>query len=189
MKRYWRSAVAMTAIVCLVGAVAPVGGIAFPPSVAVDGRTLVLNGAGLRVFFLMVDGYASALYLPAPAHDLDAVLAEPGPKAVRTVFLHAASASQLRDELGRIHDGYCRRVSCDAADENAYRTLRDHETPVRPGDSETLLVAADGVTVSRNGTVIVRLADAHFGNALLGSMLGPSAPTSGYRSGMLGLAD
>ena len=170
------------------GAMPSLGGVAFPPSVAVDGATLVENGAGLRVFFLVVRGYVSALYVAHAAHDVSAILAEPGPKEIRTVFLHPASAEQLHGELDRIHDAYCARASCDAAEERDYAALVAHETPVRAGDSETFLVSDQGVTISRNGTEAVEIPDPKFGAALLGSMLGPSAPTARYRNGLLGLA-
>ncbi len=169
-------------------AAASAGGVTFPPSVDEAGRTLVENGAGLRVFFLVVDGYASALYLPRPAHDLSDVLAEPGPKEIRTVFLHAASAEQLRHELARIHDTYCAHAACPASDERAYATLLSHQAPVRAGEGEQMLLTAGGVTVSRDGAPPFTIADPHFGDALLASMLGPSAPTARYRRGLLGLA-
>ncbi len=165
-----------------------VGGFASPPTVAVDGTTLVENGAGLRVFFLVVRGYASALYVSHVAHDASAILAEPGPKEIRTVFLHAASAEQLRNELGRIHDAYCARDARDAVEQRDYAALVAHETPVRAGDSETFLVSDQGVSVTRNGAEAVAIPDPKFGAALLLSMLGPSAPTSRYRNGLLGLA-
>ena len=165
-----------------------VGGVSFPPTVAVDGTTLVENGAGLRVFFLVVRGYASALYVAHAAHDASAILAEPGPKEIRTVFLHAASAEQLRNELGRIHDAYCARAACDAVEQRDYAALVAHETPVRAGDRETFLVSDQGVSVTRNGAEAVAIPDPKFGAALLDSMLGPSAPTARYRNGLLGLA-
>ena len=170
------------------GAASTIGGVAFPPSVAVDGTTLVENGAGLRVFFLVVQGYVSALYVAHVAHDASEILAQPGPKEIRTVFLHAASAGQLRGELDRIHDAYCARTTCDATEEGHYAALVAHETPVHAGDSETFIVSDRGVTVRRNGTETVAIPDPQFGAALLGSMLGPSAPTARYRKGLLGLA-
>ncbi len=173
---------------CTAGAATSVAGVAFPASVAVDGTKLVENGAGLRVFFLVVQGYVSALYVDHIAHDASKILAEPGPKEIRTVFLHAASAEQLRDELGRIHDRYCAHTACGADEEHNYEELVAHETPVQAGDHETILVSDRGVTVSRNGTEAVAIADPRFGAALLRSMLGPSAPTARYRNGLLGLA-
>ena len=182
------AAVPLAAAPAVAAAAVTVGGASFPPSVEAAGHTLVLNGAGLRVFFLVVDGYATGLYVPSPAHDAGAVIAEPGPKEIRTVFLHAASADQLRSELGRIHDAYCAHTTCPVADEAAYHALSAHETPVRAGETEAFLLTDDGVSVSRDGAPVLTIADPHFGTALLASMLGASSPTPHYRRALLGLA-
>lgn len=158
-----------------------------PSNVTVDGQALVLNGAGVRVFFMMVNGYRTGLYLRAPAHDATSILAEPRPIEIRTVFLHGATTADLRGELNRIHDSYCARNPCPAADQAAYQDLLAHEAPVRAGDTETLVIDQQGIAVSRDGATAHLIDDPHFGVALLASMIGPSAPTAGFRRGLLGL--
>jgi hypothetical protein len=179
--------IALLAVTLLAGSPAARAAPALPPSVTVDGQVLLLNGSGLRVFFLVVDGYRSGLYLRSPAHDAASVLAEGAPMEIRTVFLHAADASDLRGELNRIHDAYCARNLCSDADAAAYRTLLAHEEPVRAGDTEVIVIDGRGVLISRDGGPPLVIADAHFGTALVGSMLGPSAPTAGFRRGLLGV--
>ncbi len=164
-----------------------IDGATFPDTIQADGATLALNGAAARVFFMMVDGYASSLYVRQPAHDLGTIEGEPNPKLIRTVFLHNASAAQLRTELTRIHRRYCASNACAAADDSSYQTMLDHIQAVTAGESETLLVTDRGVVVTLGAGAALQIDNPHFGVALLGSMLGESAPTERLRRGLLGL--
>lgn len=58
---------------------------------SLEGQSLVLNGAGLRRFFLF-DIYVLALYLPAAVHDAHSVLDRDTPRQVRITLLHDVSA-------------------------------------------------------------------------------------------------
>lgn len=72
---------------------AEVGGIKLDDKVAVGGQDLVLNGAGIRTK-LMFKVYVGALYLPAKATSLDAVLAR-SPRRVQLTLLRDLSADDL----------------------------------------------------------------------------------------------
>jgi len=79
---------------CLMTTVMPLGakqfaGVDIPDTVtlAEDGPSLVLNGAGIRKKFFM-DIYVGALYLPAKTGDAAAILADTGPASVLMHFLY-----------------------------------------------------------------------------------------------------
>ena len=70
-----------------------VGGVKLDDKLAVGGQDLVLNGAGIRTK-LMFKVYVGALYLPAKAGSLDAVLAK-APRRVQLTLLRDLSADDL----------------------------------------------------------------------------------------------
>lgn len=163
-----------------------VGGVAFPATYPVDGRTLVLNGAGVRVFFHIVDGYATALYLPSPVHTAQGVIDAPNPKVIFTHFLHDASLARIEAEYQRIHARYCAAYACTPQADAGYRTFVAHLGPVTAGETQVLLITDQGVDVTRNGQKIVTIPDPAFGTDLVRSLVGVAAPTEGYRHALIG---
>ena len=73
-------------------------GVKVPPSVEVNGQSLVLNGAGLRTFSLLmvpIKIYVAAFYAPGPLRSEAEVLASPGPLEFSFTFLRAVGASDV----------------------------------------------------------------------------------------------
>jgi Chalcone isomerase-like len=68
-------------------------GVTYPPTAAVGGTTLQLNGAGIRYKFVKV--YTAGLYLTGKATTTDAVLAAAGPKRMHVVMLRDIDANEL----------------------------------------------------------------------------------------------
>lgn len=101
MKRYIASCLLTAAAALLppsASAAFEVRGIAFPDRMEVDRQPLHLNGAGVRVKFI-VDVYAASLYLPQPGRTPEAALGQPGPKSVHAVMLRDVSASDFVDAM------------------------------------------------------------------------------------------
>jgi hypothetical protein len=69
-------------------------GVRFPPAVQLGGRTLVLNGAGIR-WRLVVRVYTAGLYLAARASTPEAVLGAAGPKRLHVVMLRDIDGNDL----------------------------------------------------------------------------------------------
>lgn len=75
---------------------AEIEGVTFADSVSVDGRTLYLNGMGLRkktIFNVKV--YAAALYLTAPMQDPDLILASDEPKRLDITFMRNVEGKDI----------------------------------------------------------------------------------------------
>ena len=73
-------------------------GVVIPSTAQVDGRSLQLNGAGLRTFTLLlvpIRIYVATLYTPAPIHSADAMMASPGPVQFDFTFLRAVGQSDV----------------------------------------------------------------------------------------------
>lgn len=75
-----------------------VGGITFEDRCEVAGKSLVLNGAGLRTK-LIIKVYAVGLYLPGREQNPGAVLNQPGPKSVHITMLRDVRGSDLSEAL------------------------------------------------------------------------------------------
>ncbi|GAJ28217.1 chalcone isomerase family protein [Acidomonas methanolica] len=166
-----------------------VAGVVFPETLPVGGTVLKLNGVGVRVFFHLVNGYATGLYVVTPAHDAEAVMNEPNPKVIYTQFLHDASEHRIREEYDAIHARYCKVNACGEKNEAAYATFMAHQTAAEGGTSQTILITDQGVSVQRGGKEIVHIDNPDFGKALVASLVGPAAPTESYRNGILGVED
>lgn len=75
-----------------------VAGVTFEDRCEVAGKTLVLNGAGLRTK-LIIKVYAVGLYLPGRDQNPTSVLAQPGPKSVHITMLRDVRGSDLSEAL------------------------------------------------------------------------------------------
>lgn len=69
-------------------------GVKYEPSVQVGGRSLQLNGAGIR-YKAIFKVYTAGLYLPAKAATTEAVLAMQGPKKLHIVMLREIDGNEL----------------------------------------------------------------------------------------------
>src|SRR5262249_44580551 len=96
-----RRAVAIAAVLLLapLGAAAvEVAGVSFPPTVQAGGKTLTLNGAGLRTrFFFKV--YAIGLYLEHSSSDARAILAADEVRRAELHMLRSVSGSEMGDAI------------------------------------------------------------------------------------------
>ena len=165
---------------------AQAAGVAFPATYPAAGQTLQLNGTGVRVFFAVVKGYASALYVSQPTHDAAALLGEPDPKVLFTHFLHNASVAQLRREFSNIHDHYCARNACTPVNEASYQSMLAHLAPVARGDTEAYIVTGAGLQVMHDDKPAFTIDNPAYGHIFLAALLGATSPTPGYRAGLLG---
>lgn len=71
-----------------------VAGVKYEDSMAVGGKQLVLNGAGVRNKFV-VKVYTAGLYLEAPQSTVEGVMKSEGPKRVRLVMMMNISTDDL----------------------------------------------------------------------------------------------
>lgn len=161
-------------------------GVDVPESVKVGGKTLQLNGAGVRTKFFF-DIYIGALFLPAKVTTYSEVLAMPGPKQVSMTFLYDEVA---REKLTAAWDeGFENNLP-----ENALTALKDRLeqfnglfVTANKGDVFTFTFLADGTTrVVFNGKEAGRIAGEDFQQALLLVWLGDNPADSGLKKGMLG---
>src|SRR5579884_1887971 len=75
---------------------ASLAGVTLPDTQQVAGKTLVLNGMGVRTKY-MVKVYVAGLYLEQKSTDASDIIKSDTPKQIVMRFLHGASKSQMAD--------------------------------------------------------------------------------------------
>ena len=168
---------------------AEVEGVRLPDTVAVDGATLRLNGAGVRTKFFF-DIYVGALYLARPAHTAREVLDDPGPKRVRMVFLYDHVDRERMAHGWR--EGFRRNqpARAMAALDERLRAFSALFGDARRGDVFDLDFLRDGATrVMKNGRELGRIPGRDFQRALLAVWLGRHPADGDLKAAMLGRAD
>lgn len=173
---------------------ADVHGTSFPDKVTIagEGPTLVLNGAGERKI-LLFRIYAIGLYLPRQARTLEEVLAMQGPKRMHMVMLrNDITAKQVHDYvLARMEDD---TQAAEMAQMRARLAELDRiieaERVIHKGGTITLdYVPGQGTIIRVNGVVKAEpIPGQDFYNALLRIWLGDNAKSLALRDQLLGRA-
>jgi len=175
-------------VVCTVSSAAAleIGGVELPASTAVAGKSLNLNGAGLRtkLFFKI---YAGGLYLAAKSHDAKAIINAEEPMLVRMHFIYdGVSAKKLQngwkegfeltapDAGGGLKAGIVTFVAMfsDEAKENDVYTISWQPN--------------HGTDVSKNGSLLGTIKGLDFKKALFAIWLGKEPVDDDLKEGMLG---
>jgi hypothetical protein len=164
-------------------------GVKFEPTAQLGGKTLVLNGAGIR-YKAIFKVYAAGLYLPGHATTPEATYSAVGPKRVRIVMYREIDAN----ELGKLFtQGMEKNVSAQEFTRAINGTIRLGELFAR----KKKLVAGDyfdvdwvpgtGTTIVVNGKPEIEpIKEPEFFTALLSIWLGKSPADTQLRLALLG---
>jgi hypothetical protein len=163
---------------------ANLAGVTLPDTVNAGGKTLVLNGMGIRTK-MMVKVYVGGLYLEQKSSDANAIIKSDAPKQIVMKFLHGASKSQMTDAFDEgFHDN-----APDAAKSMKAQIdqLLGGLDAVKTGDEMVFTyVPGTGSSLAINGQNKVTIADPAFGPVLFSVWLGPKPPNTDLKKGMLG---
>jgi Chalcone isomerase-like len=163
-------------IVALAGGAwaATLDGVPVPETVEADGKTLHLNGFGLRTYsILRFHIYVAALYLEHPSADPNAILNSPGTKLLTVSFLHDVSAERARRSW---QDGLKQNYlppSC-TLDANEVATFLAHVPAMRAGERFALLFDAHGAEIEMDDQPFGVIPRPEFAEAMLATFLGPN---------------
>jgi hypothetical protein len=185
----------MRAPICLLCAVtlitpalgAELAGVTMPDSTTVDGKTLVLNGLGLReATFLKIDVYVAGLYLETKSSDAQAILgATTETKKIVMQFVRNVKQSKMEEAW---REGF---------EKNAGDALAEFEERIgkflgwipaaKTGSTMGLtFLPGKGVQVEIDGAIQGSVPGDDFARLLLSIWLGPDPPNAGLKDGMLG---
>lgn len=165
---------------------AEVGGIKLDDKVSAGGHGLVLNGAGIRTK-LMFKVYVGALYLPAKATTLDAVLAR-SPRRVQLTLLRDLSADDLVGALveGLENNNSPAELAALKPQTEQLVTIMKSIGQVKTGGVVTLDFIDGETRIAYGGQAKGTIAGAPFNAALTRVWLGDKPAQADLRKAMLG---
>ncbi len=159
-------------------------GVKLPDTLSVGGKTLRLNGLGLRkkAFFKV---YVGGLYLESLSKDPHAILAADGPKAMTMHFLRGIGRATLVEAY---QEGFTANAKEKAAAQKAnVDRFLSLVVDVKDGSEMTLTYApGTGTTVFRDGKEAGKIEGKEFAEALFSIWLGPKPPSEDLKKGLLG---
>jgi hypothetical protein len=158
-------------------------GVQIPDTVEVDGKTLKLNGAGVRtkIFFKV---YVAGLYLEDTTKSAQEAISADGTKRVTLVLLRDLDKNQVSEA---IREGFQKNTTNMAALKDRLDKLSGMFSDVKKGQQMVLTyVPGKGTTVAVNGTEKGTIEGKDFNDALLAVWLGKQPVDEDCKKGMLG---
>jgi hypothetical protein len=172
-------------VIARAGSAAEISGVKLPDEVTVQGKTLKLNGTGLRqATILKFNVYAGGLYLENGMHDGDAIANSDQVKAIQMVFMRDVSAKQMGDAFQEGFDkncvADCARLKPDVG--KLQGVLKD----MKKGEAMDFHFLADGVEVMVRGQKVGSIGDKAFSRQLIRCWIGKNPLDAGLKQGLLG---
>jgi len=181
----------VAALVLCVTAPAPalaakISGVDFPDTVEAGGKTLKLNGVGLRKKFI-IKVYAGGLYLETPSKDGAAVVAADAPKRVRMVFLRDLTKAQVMDAYREGFEKNSGGPGLEALVAKLARIAAALPEKLPEGSEMSVTyVPGEGTTVVAPGGGKATVEGKEFGDALFRNWLGAKPADDDLKQGLLG---
>ena len=163
---------------------AELAGVKLDDTLTVAGKTLKLNGMGLRKK-AMFKVYVGGLYLEAASKDAAAILAADAPKAIRMTFTRSVDKAKLVDTYKEGFEANAKeKVAAQKANlDKIYSFVQD----VKEGTVVTCTyVPGTGTTVNWGGKDAGTIEGKDFAQVLFSLWLGPMPPSEDLKKGLLG---
>lgn len=156
----------------------------FDDQVTVGGKSLVLNGLGLRTATAFkVKIYVIGLYLENKNNDPKAIIASSENKRIMMQFLHKVSADELS---GGWSEGFENNNKDISGIKEQIKKFNASMRDVKAGDVIVLNISDNKVDVLINDAQIDSVEGNAFLKALLPIWLGPEPPNKPLKQGILG---
>ena len=164
---------------------AEINGVKLPDQVTVQGKTLKLNGTGLRqATILKINAYAAGLYLENAMHDGDAIANSDQLKSIEMVFMRDVSAKQMADAFQEGFDKNC-VAGCTELKPHIGK-LQGLLKDMKKGEPMAYHFLADGVEVTIRGQKVGKVGDKAFSHQLIRVWIGKNPPNTELKEGLLG---
>ena len=151
---------------------AELDGVQMPDTLQVDGKTLHLNGFGLRTYSILgIHIYVASLYLEHPSTNPEQIIQSPETKLLTVRFERDVSADQARRAWRDGLDNNC-EAPCHLNRDEVGRFLAVVPA-MHAGDNYSLLFTQSGATVTVSGKLIGTITQPQFAEAMLATFLGP----------------
>jgi hypothetical protein len=180
------AAAALLACLSTAASAREIEGVKLADTLDAGGRTLLLNGAGVRKkSFLKVKVYVGALYVAARSRDAQAIVAADEPKAVRMVFLRDVDRDKILDAF---KEGFENNSRARLAELLPKLELLRAAIPAEIKERQVLSVVYEpgkGSTVGVEGGKPATVEGKDFADALFRNWLGQEPADSDLKEGML----
>ncbi|HSP44421.1 MAG TPA: chalcone isomerase family protein [Chthoniobacterales bacterium] len=163
---------------------AEISGIKLPDQVTLSGKTLKLNGTGLRqATILKVNVYAAGLYLENGARDGDAIANSDQLKSIEMSFMRDVTAKQMAEAFQEGFDKNC-VAGCAELKPDIAR-LQGLMKDMKKGETMAFHFQTDGVEVMIRGQKVGSIGNRAFGHQLIRCWIGKNPPNAGLKEGLL----
>lgn len=152
---------------------AELDGVQLPATLQVNGKSLQLNGFGLRTYSLLgIHIYVAALYLEHLDTDPEAIIRSPDTKLLTVRFERSVSADDARKAWRDGLENNC-VAPCRLDPEDVERFLAMVPT-MHAGDNYSVLFTRHSAIVTVSGHQIGTVSQPQFADAMLATFLGPN---------------
>jgi hypothetical protein len=167
------------------GAEMTLKGVTMPGTAQVEGKSLVLNGIGLRTK-IVFKVYVAGLYLEKPSADGMAISSSDQLKHLELVFLRAVDGA---DVAKAISDGFTNNAGISlSALKDRIAKFEALIPSVKKGDKLSFTYnPGTGVVIRADGRALGVIEGKDFGDALMRVWLGPKPSDKALQNGLLGL--
>jgi hypothetical protein len=176
--------VAVLSLLSLTAAAGELKGVKMPDTIEVEGKTLKLNGMGLRTKFI-VKVYVLGLYLENTTTDANAILAADAPRKAEMHMLRDVEKNKITEA---IHDGF-EKNSHDKMGELQPMLVKFNTAIPDLKEGQVLsftYVPGKGTTVQGAAQAPVTIEGKLFADALWGTWLGKNPVDEDLKKGILG---
>lgn len=166
---------------------ANIAGVNMPDQIQYAGKTMLLNGAGVRKKFLMKI-YIGGLYLTAKSNDGDTIMKADEPMSIRLAITSSLISPEKMKSTTLA--GFQRAMDGDTSPlkKEIDQLMSSFDKGVSKGDVYELTnVPGSGVHVVRNGKLVETIRSKSFKETLFGIWLSKTPVHAGLRARMLGL--
>ncbi len=159
-------------MVWCVAQAAELAGVQVPDTLQVGGKTLYLNGFGLRTYSIIgVHIYVAGLYLEHLSTDPGEIIGSPETKLLTVKFVRNITVDEARKAWAEGLENNC-TAPCQL-DPKDVETFLASMPAMHVGDDYFLVFTANGATVTSNGRLIATISKRQFARAMLAMFLGP----------------
>lgn len=164
---------------------AEISGMKLPDQVTLEGKTLKLNGAGLRqATILKINVYAAGLYLENSSREGESIANSDQPKSIEMVFMREVSGKQMAEAF---QEGFEKNCIADCGRfKGDIGKLQGLMKDMKKGDTMAFHFSSGGVEVMIRGQKVGSVGDKAFGQQLIRCWIGKNPPNAGLKDGLLG---
>jgi hypothetical protein len=161
-----------------------VAGVKVPGTITVSGKSLALNGVGIRkATFLKIKVYVASLYVESKSSQLDELLRQNELMVLNMDLVRSVSASKLRDGWSA---GFRKAPAYSKAIDSKIEKFNAAMQDLSDGDRITIYFNNEGISLHMPGAKTTTIEGEKFKKALLEIWLGPNPPNSDLKEGLLG---